>query len=35
MGNGQDAGAVIAIVCLWRAGVEWKHARFSEVTDHG
>jgi hypothetical protein len=29
------ATAVIAIVCFWWAGVEWKHARFSEVTHHG
>ena len=27
--------AVIAIACFWWAGVEWKHARFREVTHHG
>ena len=29
------AAAAIGIVCFWWAGVEWKHARFSEVTHHG
>ena len=27
--------AVSAIVCFWWARVEWKRARFSEVTPHG
>lgn len=29
------ATAVIAVACFSWAGVEWKHARFWEVTHHG